>query len=117
MDSISFLEKVKQEIIMSSNIIGPSPREKVAPSEKVTPTEEVEKGIKTLDDMDNTKFTEKLELPVHNDSVTPNNRKKKKRVIILMTKKQKKDPESPSDKIEESREKLVAPISEKEKNT
>ena len=61
---------------MSSNIIGPFPRKKVAPSEKVTPSEEVEKVTETLDDMDDTKLSEKGELPVLNDSVTPNNKKK-----------------------------------------
>ena len=53
----------------------PIAEEKLAPSEKVTPSEDVEKGTKTLDDMYNTNFTEKLELPVHNDSVTPNHKK------------------------------------------
>ena len=46
--------------------------EKIVPSEKFTPSEEVEKGTHFLDDMDNTKFTEKLDLPMHNDSLTPN---------------------------------------------
>ena len=36
---------------MSSHIIGPFPKKKVAPSEKVTPSEEVEKGTKMLDDI------------------------------------------------------------------
>ena len=51
--------------------------EQLAPSDKVTPSEEVEKVTNLLDDMDNTKFTEKLYLPVRNDSVTPNNNKNK----------------------------------------
>ena len=52
LESISLLEKVKQEIIMSSHIISPSAKKKVAPSEKVTPSEEVEKGTKMLDDIE-----------------------------------------------------------------
>ena len=44
LDSISFLEKVKQKFIMSSRIIGPLLKKKVSPSERVTPSEEVEKG-------------------------------------------------------------------------
>ena len=55
---------------MLSHIIVPLPKKKVAPSEKVTPSEEVEKGSNLLDDMDNIKFTEKLDLPMRNDSVT-----------------------------------------------
>ena len=51
-------------------------KEKLAPSEKATPSEEVEKGTKTSDDIDNTKFTEKLELPEHIYSLTPNNKRK-----------------------------------------
>ena len=45
------MDKVKQEIIMLSNIIVPLSKKKVATSEKVTPSEEVEKGTKTLDDI------------------------------------------------------------------
>ena len=59
MESMSFLEKVKQVIIMSSYIIGPLLKKKLAPSEKVAPSEEIEKGTNLLDDMDNTKFIEK----------------------------------------------------------
>ena len=51
-------------------------KEKVAPSEKFPPIEEIEKWTKTLEDMDNNKFTEILDLPVRNDSVTRNNKKK-----------------------------------------
>ena len=50
---------------MSSNIIHSFPMEKIAPSE------EIEKGTRTLDDMDDTKSAEKLELPVLNDLVAP----------------------------------------------
>ena len=45
----------------------PIAKEKVAPSEKVTQSEEVEKGTNFLDDVDNTKFIEKQDLPVCND--------------------------------------------------
>ena len=47
----NFLEKSKQEISMSSHIIGPFSKKKFASSEKVTPSEEVEKGTKNLDDI------------------------------------------------------------------
>ena len=57
----------------------PISEEKVAPSEKVTPSDNVEKGDNLLYDMYNTKFTEKLDLPVRNDSVTPNGKKKQAR--------------------------------------
>ena len=36
--------------------------------------------------MDNTKFTEKLDFPVSNDTVTPNNKKNKQGVIFIMMK-------------------------------
>ena len=75
------MEKVKQEIIMSPHIIGPFTKKKLAPSEKVTPNEEVEKVTNLLDDMDNTKFTEKLNLQVSNDSMSPNNSKNKRGMI------------------------------------
>ena len=71
LESIIFLEKVKQEIIILSHIISLFPKKKVAPSDKVTPSEEVEKGTNLLDDMYNMKFTEKLDLPMRIDSVTP----------------------------------------------
>ena len=51
LESISFLDKVKQEIIMSSHIMVPFSKKKLAPSEKVTQNEEVEKGTKKLDDI------------------------------------------------------------------
>ena len=60
---------------MSSHTIGPLPREKVAPSDKVPPSEEVEKGTNLLYDMDNTKFTEKIDFPMHNYLITPNKHK------------------------------------------
>ena len=61
---------------MSSHIIGPLTKKKVASSEKVTPSEQVEKGTKLLDDIDKTKFIETLDLPIRNDSLTPNKNKK-----------------------------------------
>ena len=61
------MEKVAQEIIMSYQIIGPFPKKELAPSDKVTPSEEVEKGTNLLDDIYNTKFTEKLDFPMRND--------------------------------------------------
>ena len=45
LESISFLEKVKQKFIMMSPIIGSLLKENVALSEKVTPSEEVEKEL------------------------------------------------------------------------
>ena len=53
--------------------------DKPVPSEKAIPREEVEKVTNLLNDMDNTKFPEKLFIPVRNDSVTPNNKKKQAR--------------------------------------
>ena len=50
----------------------PISEEKLAPNEKVTPSEDVEKGANLLDDMNNTKIAEKLDVPVRNDSVTQN---------------------------------------------
>ena len=44
-----------------------------------------------LDDMDNTKFIETLELPLRNDSVTPNNNNKQVR-DDLDDEEAKKDP-------------------------
>ena len=61
---------------MSSHIIGPLTKKKVASSEKVTPSEQVEKGTKLLDDIDKTKFIETLDLPIRNYSLTPNKNKK-----------------------------------------
>ena len=58
---------------MLSHIIGLFPRGELATSENFTPSEEVEKGTNFLYDMDNTKFTEKLDPPERNDSVTPKN--------------------------------------------
>ena len=52
--------------------------------------------------MDNTKFTENLELPVRNYSVTPNNNKKETR-DDLYDEEANKDSESQSDKIEEEK--------------
>ena len=43
LDSISFMEKIKHKIIMSYNIIGPSPKKSVSPSEKDAPSEELGK--------------------------------------------------------------------------
>ena len=47
----NFLEKSKQEISMSSHIIGPFSKKQFASSEKDTPSEEVEKGTKKLDNI------------------------------------------------------------------
>ena len=62
---------------MSSHIIGPFPKKKEAKIKKVTPSGEVEKGTNLLNDMNNTRFTEKLDLSMRNDSVTPKKRKRK----------------------------------------
>ena len=42
---------------MSSRIIGPYPKKKLAPSENVTPGEEIEKRPKILDDIGEPVFT------------------------------------------------------------
>ena len=42
---------------MSSNIISPSPKKKVAPSEKIIPSDEVERGTKTLNYTEETVVT------------------------------------------------------------
>ena len=42
------MDKVRQEIIMSSYIIFPLLKKKVAPGEKVTPRAEVGKGTKKI---------------------------------------------------------------------
>ena len=65
----------------------------------MTPSDEVEKEINLLDDMYNTKFTEKLDPPVSNDSVTPNKMEKQTR-DHLYDKETAKDLESSSDKKE-----------------
>ena len=39
------MEKINKKIIMSSNIIGPSPKKSLLPSEKVAPSEEVERSV------------------------------------------------------------------------
>ena len=52
------------------------PNKKVVPGDKVTPSEEVEKLTKALDYKDNTKFTDKLDLPVSNYLLRPNISKK-----------------------------------------
>ena len=97
---------------MSSHIIGPFPKKKVSPSEKVTLSEEVEKGTFLLDDMDNTKFKEKLDLTMHNDSVTPK-KKRTKTSDDLDYEETTKYSESSSDKKEKAKEKLVANFSVK----
>ena len=51
---------------------------------------------------------------MHNNSVTPNKKKKQAR-YDLDDEGEKKDPESPNDKIEESKYKLLASIFKKEK--
>ena len=66
--------------------------------------------------MGNTKITEKLEVQASNYSVTINNKKDKARGDFD-DEESIKDQESPSDKIEESKENIVAPISEKYKIT
>ena len=63
----------------------PIAKEKWAPSNKVTPSDEV-KGTKNLYDKYNTKITEKIELSVCNDSVTPKIRKYKQGMICMMKK-------------------------------
>ena len=96
---------------MSSHIIGPFPKKKVSPSEKVTLSEEVEKGTIFLDDMDNTKFKEKLDLTMNNYSVTL--KKRTKTSDDLDYEETTKYSESSSDKKEEEKEKLVAKFSVK----
>ena len=67
---------------MSSNIIGQSQKKSTAPSEKVAPNKEVEKGIGTLDDIEepvvmvNNKVIEELEPKASEYSVTPPQKKK-----------------------------------------
>ena len=56
-----------------------------------------------LDDIDNTKYTEKLDLPICNDSVTSN--KKKKSRDDSNDEETNKDSESSSYNIEEAKEK------------
>ena len=52
LESIIFLKKIKHKIIISSNIIDPSPKKSVAPSEKVAPGQEVEKGSRNVYDIE-----------------------------------------------------------------
>ena len=47
---------------MSSNNSGPFPKQSVATSEKVETSEEVEKGSGFLDDIEDPKITEELEI-------------------------------------------------------
>ena len=56
MESISFLDNIKHKIIMSSNIIVPSPNKSVATSDKVVQSEKVEKVNVTLDDIEDPVF-------------------------------------------------------------
>ena len=62
MESISLLESIKHKMIMSSNNSGPFPKQSVATSEKVETSEEVEKGSGFLDDIEDPKITEELEI-------------------------------------------------------
>ena len=52
LESISFLDKVNKKFSMSSCIIGPFTKKKLAPSKKVTPSEKGEKGTHFLNDME-----------------------------------------------------------------
>ena len=52
LESINFLEKIKHKIIISSNIISPSPKKPVSPSDKIAPSEKAEIIIGTSDDIE-----------------------------------------------------------------
>ena len=69
-----------------SCIIGPLPKKKVAPVGKVTPSKDCKRGTNFLDNMDDTKFTKKPDLPVRNDSVTSKKRRNNRGIIWMIKK-------------------------------